>query len=82
MIMDMTSDELRHIARKLTTYANIYTGDKEARQMAARCVEIADLLDAATARMRDLTVARVDENGVAYNAAGESIGITGTMGDS
>jgi hypothetical protein len=45
--LDMTSEELRHIARKLTTYADIYTGDKEARCMAKRCWDVAALLDAA-----------------------------------
>lgn len=39
-------------------------------------------IDKARAALRDRTVARVDEHGVAYNAAGESIGITGTTGDS
>lgn len=48
-VEDMTADELRGIARKLTTYARIYTGDKEARKMALRCSEVADLLDAANA---------------------------------
>ncbi len=47
VVADMTADELRHISRKLTTYADIYTGDKEARQMARRCHEVAGLLDAA-----------------------------------
>jgi len=46
-IADMTSEELRHISRKLTTYADIYIGDKEARQMARRCWDVAALLDAA-----------------------------------
>jgi hypothetical protein len=41
----MSADELRHISRKLTTYADIYTGDKEARRMADRCLEVAALLD-------------------------------------
>ena len=48
-IEDMTPAELRHIARKLTTYAGFYTGDKEAQKMAARCTEIAGMLDAAIA---------------------------------
>jgi hypothetical protein len=48
-ITDMTADELRHISRKLTTFADIYTGDKEARRMARRCWEVAALLDAANA---------------------------------
>lgn len=48
-IPDMTADELRHISRKLSTYADIYTGDKEARRMSRRCWEIAALLDAANA---------------------------------
>lgn len=30
---------------------------------------------------RDLTVVRVDKDGLAYNAAGEAIGITGTVGE-
>jgi hypothetical protein len=46
---DMTADELRGIARKLRTYAYIYTGDKEAMKMAARCDEMAALLDTANA---------------------------------
>jgi hypothetical protein len=41
MTEDMTAEELRQIARKLTTYADIYTGDKEARRMAERCSEAA-----------------------------------------
>jgi hypothetical protein len=52
MIEDMTAEELRQIARKLTTYADIYTGDKEARRMAERCLEIANLLDAANDKSR------------------------------
>lgn len=47
-IDDMTAEEMRHIARKLTTYADIYTGDKEARSMARRCADVADVLDAAS----------------------------------
>jgi hypothetical protein len=46
---DMTADELRHISRKLATYADIYTGDKEARRMSRRCWDVAALLDAAIA---------------------------------
>lgn len=53
MIEDMTADELRHIARKLKTYAGIYTGDKEARSMAVRCEEIAGLLEAAAPASTD-----------------------------
>lgn len=46
----MTPTEFRGIARKLTTYAAIYTGDKEAREMAARCTEAADALEALPVR--------------------------------
>ena len=45
----ITADELRHISRKLSTYVDIYTGDKEARQMSRRCWEVAALLDTANA---------------------------------
>lgn len=44
---DVTADELRRISRKLCTYADIYTGDKEARQMSRRCREVAAVLDKA-----------------------------------
>lgn len=57
-IRDMTAEELRHIARKLRTYVAIYTGDKEARRMAKRCDEIADLLDAVTAKSENDRSAR------------------------
>lgn len=33
---------LEHIARKLRTYLGVYTGDKEAREMAAWCERRAD----------------------------------------
>lgn len=33
----MTPERLQQIARKLRTYAAIYTGDKEAREMARDC---------------------------------------------
>ena len=50
---DMTADELRGIARKLETYQRIYEGDKEAREMAIRCREVALLLDRPTVRHSD-----------------------------
>jgi len=49
------SDRLDHIARKLHTYLGVYTGDKEAREMAAWCKARAfelrsDLTDAQSKR--------------------------------
>lgn len=41
----LSADDLRSIARKLTTYAGIYTGDKEAREMAARCCAAARAIE-------------------------------------
>ena len=46
----ITAKELCGIARKLTTYASIYTGDKEALEMAARCLQAAEALDMKKAR--------------------------------
>jgi len=45
----MTAEDFRHVARKLETYAAIYTGDKEARRMAVQCRKEADALDRAAA---------------------------------
>lgn len=36
------ADRLDHIARKLRTYLGVYTGDKEAREMAAWCQQRAE----------------------------------------
>lgn len=49
-IEDMSVDELRSISLKLSTYAGVYAGDKEARRMSRRCWEVADLLAAAQSR--------------------------------
>lgn len=53
MIDNMTVDELRQISRKLAIYADIYTGDKEARRMSRRCWDVAALLEAAQLKTID-----------------------------
>lgn len=48
--MTLTAERLRHIARKLRTYAGIYDGDKEARAMVDDCEHAASMLEYAEFR--------------------------------
>jgi hypothetical protein len=49
---NMTADELRAISRKLNHYVELHPDDKDARLMAARCGEMAALLETSSAYRR------------------------------